>query len=447
MKIPQGLHRIAQALDAPLYIVGGYVRNGLLWGTYRDTDIDVCSRLTPENIIAKLEGIAKVVNINPKIGTLKLLIGQEEYEYTCFRKDSYPKGGRHTPENVIFVEDIKEDAARRDFTVNALYLDVLNGEILDPTGKGVKDLESKLIRAADNPEKVFFEDGLRLLRLARFAAELGFKIENATFAAAANNNRNLADIAPERKRAEFDKILIADTRYGVADAHYDGLITIGQLELWKYIIPEIEQGIGLLQRADIHKYDVYLHTLEAVRVSPPEIRLAALLHDIGKPQAVKEDGNMYRHASLGADIAKAALNRLRYPKAVIERTVRLISNHMYDLDGKTGISKLRVFVQKNYDIMEDLLKLREADGKATGREFDGSIVERMRNCYKSMRDNRIPFELKDLEINGIDVIELGGKGPELSAILKGVLTVSAKEGRRLNREEQLDVALRLLNER
>ncbi len=447
MKVPQGLRRIAEALGSPLYIVGGYVRNGLLWGHYADTDIDICASVLPEEIILRLNGFAKVIPVNPRLGTLKIVLGEEEYEYTAFRKDSYPLSGRHVPEEVVFVDDINEDAARRDFSVNALYCNALSGEILDPTGNGLKDLDAKLIRAAALPERVFLEDGLRLLRLVRFTSELGFKIEEKTFAAAERYASNLIDIAPERKRAELDRILSADIRYGVENAHYEGLYLIGRLNLWEHIIPEIQGCIGLLQRSDIHKYDVYYHTLEAVRLSPPEIRLAALLHDIGKPAAINEDGNMYRHAALGAEIAQKALERLRYPKAAAERVVRLILNHMYDFDGKTGLSKLRVFVQKNYDILEDLLKLREADGRAAGGLYDGGIVERMRDCYMAMVAEKVPFELKDLAINGVDVLELGARGPELSVILKGVLTASAKEGRRLSREEQLDVALRLLNER
>ncbi len=448
MIAPEGLKRLASLLDAPLYIVGGYVRNKLLWGDYEGTDIDICSALIPDEIMQKLEGKAVVLPVNPRIGTLKIILEDEQYEYTCFRRDSYPSGGQHTPKEVAFVKDIREDALRRDFTVNALYCEVLSGEVIDPTGFGLIDLKDRVIRTAASPDKVFKEDGLRLMRLVRFAAELGFSIEESTFRAAAKYRDNLKDIAAERKRAEFDKILAADSKYGINDAHYKGLYTLGQLGLWQHIIPEMEEAIGFPQRQDIHKHDVYNHILESVRLSPPNTRLALLLHDIGKPPAVKAEGNMHRHAAISADMAKRILGQsLRYPKAVVQRTERLIRNHMYDMDGKTGLGKLRVFIQKNHDIIEDLLLVREADGRATGNTYDATAVDRMRDCYRDMQLNRIPFSLRDLDINGIDILELGAINVELSELLKGVLTECAKQGRRLSREEQLDCALRLLNDK
>ncbi|NCA66555.1 MAG: CCA tRNA nucleotidyltransferase [Clostridia bacterium] len=448
MFVPEGLRKIASMLNAPLYIVGGFVRNQLLWDNCLKTDIDICSSLTPQEVEERLDRRIKIVPVNPRIGTLKFIIGEEEYEYTCFRRDSYPTNGKHTPNEVIFVTDICEDALRRDFTVNALYCEVSKGEVIDPTGNGLADLKNRLIRTTTTPNKVFGEDGLRLLRLARFAAELGFEIEPDTFEAAQKCADRLADIAPERKSAELDKILYADKKYDISNAHYKGLVTIGKLGLWKYLIPEMEDCIGLSQREDYHKYDVYNHILESVRVSPPGIRLTMLLHDIGKPSAITADGNMHRHATIGADMANRILNStLRYPKAVTARTERLIRNHMYDIDGLTGIGKLRVFIQKNYDIIEDLLEVREADGRATGNNYDDKIVNRMRTCFLEMKRKNIPLTVRDLDINGIDILELGAINIELADLLKGVLTQCAKEGRRMTKEEQLDWALRLLNEK
>lgn len=446
MDAPKSLKVIANKLDTPLYIVGGYVRNKLLWANNpREGDIDICAELTPSEIQSKLVNVAEIKLINPRIGTLKIIVDNEEYEYTCFRKENYPIGGKHTPNEVCFVKNINEDAYRRDFSVNALYLNVLSGEVLDPTGKGLADIKSKSLRTAAQPEKVFGEDGLRLLRLVRFAAELGFSIEAETFEAAKKFRANLSDIAAERKRDELDKILLADKRYNIADAHYQGLKLIGELDLWEFLIPEIVDCIGFSQRPDIHMYDVYNHILEAVRVSPPEIRLASLLHDIGKPAAFKEDGNMYRHSIIGADIAETILKRLRYPNATIQRIKALVNHHMYDMDGLTKLPKLRVFIQNNYEIINDLLKVREADGRATNNDYNPETVNKMRDCLYDMQAKEIPFSLKELDINGIDILELGAINVELSTILKGVLMQSAKVGRRLTREEQLEFALKLLN--
>lgn len=446
MIIPKGLIQIAQQLKEPLYIVGGFVRNHLLWGKSPNTDIDICSALTPQEVVARLVNNITVVPINPKIGTLKLVIEEEEYEYTCFRRDNYPQNGRHTPEDVVFIKDIREDALRRDFTVNAVYYDIMKGQIVDPLGKGVEDISKKEINTTTAPEKVFGEDGLRLMRLVRFSAELGFSIGEETKNAAKQYAKNLSDIAPERKTAEFNRLLVADKKYDIKDAHYKGLVTIGELGLWRYLIPQLEDCIGILQREDKHKHDVYFHSLEAVRVSPPEIRLAMLLHDIGKPVSLKLNNNMHKHPSIGAEMTKEILsNQLRYPKSVMQKTARLVKNHMYDFDGNTGVGKLRVFIQKNHDIIDELLKVKEADGRASGYPYDNSIVERMRNTYFDMIENNVPLTLKDLDINGIDVLELGAINVELSTLLNAVLEESAKQGRKLSKEEQLDCALRLLN--
>ena len=238
--VPPSLLQIAARLDRPLYLVGGYVRNFLLYGKVLGTDIDVCGPFCVEELSDRLQGVAKVIPVNPRIGTVLLKVGEDEYEYTTFRKDSYPLGGAHTPQSVTFVQTVEEDALRRDFTVNALYYDIKNHILKDVLG-GMEDLQNKRLRTADKWQKTFREDGLRLLRAVRFAAQLGFDLSPETEEGAKSEAKLLKDISPERKRQELDLIFTADEKYGVCGAHARGLLLLQKLGLWRYLLPEMQE--------------------------------------------------------------------------------------------------------------------------------------------------------------------------------------------------------------
>ena len=236
MSIPQGLRSIAAALPCPLYLVGGYVRNLLLYGK-TDTDMDICAALPVEELRRALEGLpCEVQDVNPRVGTVLIKWGDERYEYTTFRRDSYPIGGVHTPAQVTFVGSPAEDALRRDFCANAIYLDVATGEIIDPTG-GREDLKKGVLRATREPDLVFGEDGLRILRLVRFCAQLGFVPDEETFLSAQRHCHYLRDITPERIWGEMRLILLSDTRYNVPFGHEKGLALLDRLGAWPYIAP------------------------------------------------------------------------------------------------------------------------------------------------------------------------------------------------------------------
>ena len=221
-----------------------------------------------------------------------------------FRTDSYPAGsGAHRPESVTFTEDMREDAARRDFTANAVYFDPLTEKFTDFFG-GAEDIKRKVLRAVREPDKVFAEDGHRVLRLVRFSAELGFLAEEETFASAKRNARLVLDIAKERVFAELDRIATADTAYpalGNADGHVRGLALMDALGLTELLIPELAALGGLEQPKKYHVFDARRHSDLAFAVSPPAVRWAALLHDIGKRPAHDAQGNMHGHETVGAE--------------------------------------------------------------------------------------------------------------------------------------------------
>ncbi|HEY8389864.1 MAG TPA: CCA tRNA nucleotidyltransferase [Clostridia bacterium] len=407
MDIPVILKEWLTDLPFPLYITGGYVRNTLLGLSTHD--IDIAGTVSSEKLSQHLPSGASFCIANSRLDTSVIIINGVKIEYTPFRTESYD-AGEHTPKSSEFIQDPKTDSFRRDFTCNALYYDLKNDKILD-FHNGIEDINNKILRAVNSPDAVFSYDGLRILRMIRFAAELGFEIEKDTFNSAKKFKHNLEFISKERIREEFDKILVADTKYNIQDAHYKGLKLIGELGIWKYIIPEIEDGIGFEQNKKYHSYDVYNHLLETVRISSPQIRLAALMHDIGKPASQKKYGNMHHHSEIGVEIAKRRLGQsgLKYPNSTITKITRLIDAHMYDLKEQTRPEKMRLFVAKNYDILDDLVELVRADtfAHATGKN-DRSV--RFLNAKKELIELKLPKTLKELKINGNDLIN---KYPDL----------------------------------
>ena len=403
--IPLGLKNLAQqflAAGSKLYIVGGYVRNAVM-GDY-PTDIDITANVPPEKLRGILRGM-KVVVVNKALGTCVITAGSQKYDYTPYRSETYAEGGAHRPLSVFFTNSMAEDSRRRDFTCNTLYYDILDNKILDPYG-GVADINNKMLKAIVSPAHVFKRDGLRILRMVRQAAEMGFNIDPATLACARDLISQLKDISPERKTQELEKILSADAKYGVSGAHYRGLCLLGDIGAWEYLLPEIADGMGIVQNPKFHKYDVYEHTLLTVKYAPPHLRLAALLHDVGKPECLKQYGNMYKHPEIGAGIAKQRLTSgmLKYPNNTVTRLVKLVRNHNYDLDGTTSLSKLRLFVAKNNNIIEDLAALKRADALATG-VAEEPIDVRMETLYLKMKEEGCPMKLRDLAMNGGDLLE------------------------------------------
>ena len=353
------------------------------------------------------------------MGTAQIIYDGVKYEYTPFRVEVYENGGEHTPTRVSFTTDINADASRRDFCCNAIYYDVKHDEIIDPLG-GVRDVQLKILRGCN--KHVFESDGLRLLRLVRLAAELGFKIEGETARAAQAMNANLADITSERKRMELDKILHADTVNGIQNAHYRGLRLLKQLDLWKNLIPELAECDGIAQPAQYHKYDVMEHSFRTVLNAPPvhNVRLAALLHDVGKAYCYKNFGNFHGHEKSSGIAARIILNRLRYPNDVIEQVVRLCSLHMYDMRGDARESKVRMFVAKNYDIIDKLTALIRADKLATGMVSQEEAAQPHR--FEQVRDLLVqegaPILKKSLRISGKDLADMGFESEAISAALE-----------------------------
>ncbi len=438
LKVPTSLTNLCKSVKTPVWIVGGYTRNH--FAGLGETDIDLAGPVVATAL--GIEPAHRVKMVNYRLGTALIKCGRDEYEYTPFRTENYAAGGEHRPEAVYFTTEIRLDASRRDFTCNSIYYNPMTDEIYDPYN-GISDIEKGILRA-HNPEKVFASDGLRILRLVRLACELGFKIEGETAKAAMARAEYLKDISPERKRVELERILVADTKYGVQNAHYRGLKLLERMELWQYLIPEVAECAGVEQNPEYHKFDVLEHTFRTVLYSPPKIRLAALMHDLGKPYCVKTFGNMHGHERASEHIARFRLGTkgLRYPNETVDYVARLCANHMYDMDRRTGDAKMRLFVVKNFDIVDDLVDLNAADAKATGVEREHSEA-RFLNFKWKLIEERAPLTLSDLEIDGNDLVSLGLEGEEIGAALDEMFRTCVVDPKLNNREWLLDHAAKL----
>lgn len=232
IKINDNLIKLAEEMNTPLYLVGGYVRDYYLGRT--SDDIDICSAMPYDKMQELCKSLGFRVNIvNKRLGTL--LISPEEnvhFEYTPFRVENYVKGN-HTPESVEFVDDIAIDAKRRDFTINSIYVNVLTKEVFDPYN-GIKDIEKKIVKTIETPEKVFAADGLRILRLVRFASSLDFKIDKKTLKIAREMSYQLRDISAERKKRELDQIVVAENKYGINQNRF--VEHFNKINIYKYLL-------------------------------------------------------------------------------------------------------------------------------------------------------------------------------------------------------------------
>ena len=402
---------------ATLFAVGGYVRDGLL---HIDSyDVDVCSKLSVEKVkeVLRCSDFA-VSDKNLRVGTVIISNGDFHVEYTTFRTDSYDRTkGDHAPTEVEFTTDQRLDALRRDFACNAVYLDIVKDEIVDLVG-GVDDIKNRVLRTVDEPEKVFEADGLRVLRLVRFAAELGFEIEEKTFEVAKANAWRVKDIAVERIRDELNRIFVADTRHkelGLKDGHLVGLKLLDELGLLEMLLPEVVALKGLQQPVRWHLYDAYWHTVKAFELAPPNLRWIALLHDIGKRVCMDTQGNMHGHDVVGEEMAKAICARFKFSNAETKRICDIIRWHMIDIDGNMSWNKLRWFAASHNDIADDICAFKRVDSEASCGEAHDS---RLKDALEEVRTDGTPLTLKELKVGGDDLVALGIEPEKRADVLK-----------------------------
>jgi tRNA nucleotidyltransferase (CCA-adding enzyme) len=442
-QIPSEVLHVTKTLEKAGFegwVVGGCVRDLLL--KREPNDWDVTTNATPEQIQQLFEntfytnefGTVGVVQEDAKDESLKII------EVTPYRLEGKYTDARR-PDEVSFSQKIEDDLKRRDFTINALAYKPSTGKLLD-LYEGVKDMDAGVVRAVGDPQQRFEEDALRILRAVRIAAELNFTIEEHTKEAIAANAAQLAKISKERIRDELVRIINSPQPM-------KALLLAHGLGLLQYIVPELEQGVGVEQN-QAHSYDVFEHNLRALQHAadknwPLDVRLAALLHDIGKPKArrfsdEKHDWTFHGHEVVGAKMTKKILENLKFSRETIDKVVSLVRWHMFfsDPDQITLSAVRRIVVNVGKDNIWDLINLRICDRIGTGRPKEQPF--RLRK-YQSMIEQalRDPISVGRLAIDGKKLMEITGERPGprigwiLHALLEDVLDDPAK-----NTSEYLD---------
>ena len=441
---PQSLYELAACCPFPLYAVGGSVRDLLAGDASATCDWDICAPAPAEELIAAAKRCGfdvRAVYRNTQTVKLRHADGTE-CEYRRFRSDRYVRGV-HTPAEIVFTDDIALDARRRDFCANAVYYDLASETFCDPLN-GAGDIRKRVLRTVAPAKKVFGEDGLRLARLARLAAQTGFLPDEECLAGARENSALILDIAPERIFTELRLLLSADGKRGEREAPFRGLRLLHQTGVLQHILPELAAGDGMRQRADFHKYDVLEHSFRCVRYAPPDIRFAALLHDVGKPFCMLRDGNFYAHAEEGARLAADILTRLKAPKALTEETRALVALHMRDYRTDMRESKVRREIVRDRPLLEKLLALRQADYTACRDDPSPAPgVVKWRRILEQMRAEGVPMCIKELAIGGDDLAAAGVPARRIGPLLNELLAYCTQNGALNTRERLLHRVRRL----
>ncbi len=418
------------------YVVGGCVRDLLTGREPKDWDVATSAR--PDQVSGLFPG---AIPTGVRYGTLLVRDRGVPIEITTFRTEGVYLDRRH-PSDVRFVSDIKLDLARRDFTCNAIAMN-LEGEVIDPfDGRG--DIARGLIRAVGEPARRFHEDALRMMRAIRFACQLGWTIEDQTFKAIKECARLISEISMERVGEELVKMLMAQPRQGSVLLQESGLLAV--------IFPELQACIGVEQNR-FHRYDVWMHTLETLsRVKGDiRVRLAALFHDVGKPVVltVGEDGRrrFYGHDKVGAEMTATMMKRLRFGNDLTTAVVRLVRNHMrlHHLIDSTHAAKLRLIRDVGRDLVPLLVDLARADVLAKGDLQE--VPPKQEGVYRELvalaSDESSPIDLRRLAIDGRDVMEelKLPPGPQVGRILERLLD-KVMETPELNNRQDLLALLR-----
>ncbi len=440
--IPEEVTTVANTLRSAkfeAYLVGGCVRDLLLKRSPKDWDITTSAK--PEAIQALFPDSF----YENDFGTVGVKTGSEDptlavIEVTPYRTETGYSDKRR-PDSVAFGDNLEEDLARRDFTINAIALDESKGHIIDPY-KGQKDIEAHVLRTVGIASERFDEDALRLMRAVRLVAELEFALDTDTAAAIKEKGPNLKHISRERVRDEFTRIL--ESRQPMM-----ALVLSQQLGILEYIAPDLTRGIGIDQN-QAHSYDVFGHLMRAMQHAADkdwdfDIRLAALFHDVSKPETrrwseEKKDWTFHGHEVVGARVTKKALEDLRFSRETIEKITKLVRWHMFfsDPDQITLSAVRRMIVNVGEEHIWDLLNLRICDRIGTGRPKEQPFRFRR---YKAMVEEalRDPISVAMLKTDGNRIMEkfhvkAGPKiGFSLHALLEEVL-----EDPSMNTEEYLD---------
>lgn len=455
MKISAELKELANIFSKnkkSLYIVGGYVRDSYLGiqSLIRD-DIDLCSSVKPNELKRMLEGTKFSVSpINEKFGVMEIM-GSRRYEFATFRREVY-EDESHSPTSIEFINELEEDARRRDFRINAIYYDIENGLYIDPLN-GIEDLKDRKITTVKVPKIVFNDDPERILRLVRFACALGLAIPEEEWFYAKKNAFKVQYMSKYRLKNEFEKLLTADQIYPellyTKDAHFRAMVLIGELGIWKDILPAM-QDVQNSQVKDKKGERIYDHILNCLKNSSPKIRLAVLLHDSAKLKTIEEKKTLFSAKDFTPVIVEKNLgvNGLGFPKHIVENVTKTILGYDFNKLGLYPKNVVKKFIFKNRAVIENIIELKTViHDENVGYGKKSKSAEVLRNTYNLMIKHKTPFELRDLKINGDDVIK---NCPEINVenidvLLDNLLEWAVLNPTKNNKKELLVVMNKMIN--
>lgn len=428
-----GIIKTLQEAGFEAYAVGGCVRDSLLGRAPDDWDITTSAK--PQQVKALF---SRTVDTGIAHGTVTVLQGRSGYEVTTYRIDGAYEDGRH-PRDVTFTASLAEDLKRRDFTVNAMAYNEEEG-LVDLFG-GRADMERRALRCVGNPRERFGEDALRMMRAVRFSAQLDYAIEEDTMEAIRALSGTLSKISAERIRTELVKLLLS--------GHPERFRTCYETGMTAVFLPEFDRMMETGQNNPHHCYSVGEHALCALRRIRPDqaLRLAALLHDVGKPETESMDesgvNHFYGHAAKGAELTRKIMRRLKFDNDTADRVVRLVREH----DRKIGLSPAQMRLTVNCvgeDLFPDLFDLKEADLLAQSdymRDEKREELMRLRALYEKVKEEGDCLSLKGLAVTGRDLIGIGATpGPGLGALLQDLLGIVLENPSCNNRETLLEYA-------
>ncbi len=410
---------LLQSAGYQAFCVGGAVRDSLM-GT-EPGDWDITTSATPQQI-AHIFADYKTIETGIKHGTLTVIMDSKPYEITTYRIDGEYGDNRH-PESVTFTANLKDDLARRDFTVNAIAYNPCSG-IVDYYG-GQEHIYNSIIKTVGNPDKRFSEDGLRIIRALRFASTLGFEIEEETALAIHRNKDLLRNISAERINIELSKLLCGKNVFNILMEYSDVL---------SVFIPEIAPAVDFAQYGKKHAYNVWEHICHTVDTIPPDriLRLTMLLHDLGKvpTHALNEKGDstFKNHAAIGGEMARDILTRLKFDKKTINRVSFLVGNHDFEPPESKKALKYHLKSKTPEDI-KTLLIIKKSDRGALSESYR-DISEETRQALiwlEEVENNNECCTLSQLAVNGKDLSAKGLKGEQIGAALNTLLDAVIEE--------------------
>lgn len=430
INIPQKAEQILHILNEAgyeAYVVGGCVRDSILDRVPGDWDITTSA--LPEQV---KELFHRTVDTGIQHGTVTVMMGKEGFEVTTYRVDGEYHDGRH-PDAVTFTRSLEEDLKRRDFTINAMAYHPEHG-LVDLFG-GMKDIDGKIIRCVGDPVERFTEDALRMLRAVRFSAQLGFTVEENTKAALARMSGNLEHVSAERIQTELVKLLVSDHPEKIQDAY--------ELGITKVILPEFDAMMETTQETLHHCYNVGEHTIHALMNIPADkvLRLTMLFHDTGKParKTVDPDGTAHfkGHAYVSEELTKSIMHRLKFDNDTLRKVSKLVLYHD-DRMPATMKHVRRAMNRISAELFPYYMKVRMADTLAQSDYQRDKKLENLagiEKCYQEILEKKQCVSLKELKVNGQDLIAAGiEKGPKIGQTLQTLLQEVIEEPEKNTRE-------------